>query len=315
MPEDIQRKLRELGASIKVIGIGSAGANAVDRMSDLGVEGAELIALDTDAQKLDAVDADTKLLLRDMRGTGTGGRPEAGEEAALRDEKKIRELVMGSDLVFISCGLGGGTGSGAAPVVARISKELNALTVAVVTTSFDFEGEDRREYAAASLRKLEEIIDTLIVMEGERLLSSDQKLSLEDALHDLDELLMRTVEGLVELILNPELINLSFSDLRTVMKGGGVGVVGFGWARDPGRATAKSLRHPLLEVDLSNADSALLYLKGSFLVSEAKEAMREVHNRIHPESRIIWGAGVEEEMDEVRAMLIITGPKIPLPSP
>ncbi len=313
--EELMEILDDLETSITVVGCGGAGSNTVDRMYDEGIHGATLVAANTDAQHLMQTRADRKLLIGEQRtgGRGAGSVPQVGEEAALESQEEIQQVVTGSDMVFVAAGLGGGTGTGAAPVVAQAAKDADALTIAVVTTPFTAEGEVRRTNAEAGLERLREVADTVIVVPNDRLLDAAGTLSVREAFKVADEVLMRSVKGITELITMPGLVNLDFADVRTVMERGGVAMIGLGESTSERKAqesVIKALRAPLLDVDIGGANSALVNVTGGpdMSIEEAEGVVEEIYERIDPDARIIWGTSVNEELKgTIRTMIVVTG--------
>lgn len=317
--DEILQVLRELKTVIKVIGVGGSGCNTISRIYEEGVEGAELIAMNTDAQHLYYTKAHRRVLIgrRRTRGLGAGSLPQVGEEAARESEEEIKKLVEGSDMVFITCGLGGGTGTGAAPVVAEAAQEAGALTIAVVTFPFSAEGSVRRANAEAGLERLREVSDTVIVIPNDRLLEVVPNYPLQLAFKVADEILMRAVKGITELITKPALVNLDFADVRTIMEKGGVAMIGLGEASGEDKAAEsvrKALKSPLLDVDISGAKAALVHVAGGpdMTIEEAESVVEEIHSKVDPDARIIWGAMVEPELENtMRTLVIVTGVKSP----
>jgi cell division protein FtsZ len=315
--EELRRVLASLRCNIKIVGCGGAGSNTIHRIVEEGVVGADIFAMNTDAQHLLTIHAPHKILIgrRSTRGLGAGSIPQIGEEAAREVEDEIRTSLMGSDIVFVTCGLGGGTGTGSAPVVARIARELNALTIAIVTQPFSAEGVVRMQNAEYGLDKLQEHTDTVIVIPNDRLLEIVPRLPLNAAFKVADEILMRSIKGITEIITKVGLVNLDFADLKTIMKGGGVAMIGIGESDDDDRAMKAvnaALDSPLLEVDISNATGALVNVSGgeNMTVSEAELVAEEINKRINPQARLIWGAQIDPELqDTIRVMLVITGVK------
>lgn len=316
---ELEELLRDLRTVIKVVGCGGGGSNSTERMANEGIKGAELVAINTDAQHLLRVNADKKILIgrKKTRGLGAGSLPQVGEEAALESVDEIRAVVEGSDMVFITAGLGGGTGTGSAPIVAEAARDAGALTIAVVTLPFGVEGHVRRMNAEAGLERLREVADTVIVVPNDKLLEVVPRLPLQAAFKVSDEVLMRAVKGITELITKPGLVNLDFADVRTVMQNGGVAMIGLGEAEGEMKAVEavqKALRSPLLDVDISGATSALVNVVGGpdMTIAEAESVVQEVYSRIDPDARVIWGAQVDEELENtVRTMLVVTGVKSP----
>jgi cell division protein FtsZ len=318
---EIDRELEELlkhqRATIKVVGTGGAGNNTVDRIAEVGVEGAEVVAVNTDAQDLLYTTADKKILIgRDLtNGLGAGSIPKIGEEAARETEHELKEALMGADMVFITCGLGGGTGTGSAPVIAELSKKIGALTVGIVTMPFSMEGMRRYENALVGLEKLESIVDTLIVIPNDKLLELAPDLPIHTAFKVADEILTNAVKGIAELVTKAGLVNLDFADIRAVMGKGGVALIGVGESDTENRAieaVEKAINNPLLDVDISGANGALINVIGGtdMTLEEARKVVETVSSKLDEDARIIWGAQISEDMSStIRTMLIITGVK------
>ncbi|NLX49212.1 MAG: cell division protein FtsZ [Methanospirillum sp.] len=317
--EDLEEVLRELRTEIVVIGCGGGGSNTITRMMEEGIHGARLIAVNTDAQHLSRVQADQRILIgrQRTRGLGAGSLPQIGEEAALETEEEIRRAVSGADMVFITAGLGGGTGTGCAPVISKAAREEGALTIAIVTLPFVAEGAIRMENAEAGLERLRDVADTVIVVPNDRLLEVVPRLPLYAAFKVADEVLMRAVKGITELITMPGLVNLDFADVRTVMERGGVAMIGMGESDSEDKAidsVKKALRSPLLDVEISGATAALVNVVGGpdMTMEEAEGVVQEVYNRIDPNARIIWGAQIDPDMEhKMRTMLVVTGVRSP----
>jgi len=317
--DEIAEVLRELKTVIKVIGVGGAGCNTITRLYEEGVEGAELIAMNTDVQALYYTKAHKRLLLgkRRTRGLGAGSLPQIGEEAAKESEEEIKKIVEGCDMVFVTCGLGGGTGTGAAPVVAQAAQEAGALTIAVVTFPFTAEGSVRRANAEAGLERLKEVTDTVIVIPNDRLLEVVPNYPINLAFKVADEILMRAVKGITELITKPGLINLDFADVRTIMEKGGVAMIGLGEATGEEKAlesVRKALKSPLLDVDIAGAKAALVNVTGGpdMTVEEAESVIEEIYSKLDSDARIIWGAMIDPELENtIRTLVIVTGVKSP----
>ncbi|NYT00743.1 MAG: cell division protein FtsZ [Methanocellales archaeon] len=317
--EELEKLLKGLKTNIVVIGCGGAGSNTIQRMVEGDIKGSDLIALNTDAQHLLNIVANKKLLIggKRNRGLGAGSVPQIGEEAARESEEEIRACVEGADVVFVTCGLGGGTGTGSSPIVAEAAKDEGALTIAIVTLPFIVEGMVRKTNAEAGLDRLRDIADTVIVVPNDKLLEIVPRLPLQAAFKVADEVLMRAVQGITELITKPGIVNLDFADVRTVMENGGVAMIGLGEAEGEDRAAEsvrKALKSPLLDIDISGATAALVNVTGGpdMSVSEAEGALEEVYRRVDPSARLIWGAQVDPELERtVRTMLIVTGVKSP----
>lgn len=315
--DELERVLAGLKTNIKIVGCGGGGCNTINRLVETGVMGAEMFALNTDAQHLLTIHSPNKILLgrRVTRGLGAGALPQVGEEATREAEEEIRGALLGSDIVFVTCGLGGGTGTGSASVVASIAKEIGALTIAICTTPFRAEGMVRMENAEYGMERLRELADTVIIVPNDKLLELVPRLSLNAAFKIADEILMRSIKGITEIITKPGLVNLDFNDLKTIMKGGGVAMIGLGEAESDNRAEEavnEALNSPLLEVDISDATGALVNVTGGndMTVSEAEAVAEEVHSRISPNARIIWGATIDPAIEQrIRVMLVVTGVK------
>ena len=315
--EELQEVLQQLRTNIRVFGCGGSGSNTIQRMTEEGITGAQLYAMNTDAQHLLHIIADRKILIgrKKTRGLGAGSLPQIGEDAAKESDDEIRDSVEGSDMVFITCGLGGGTGTGSAPIVAEAARDVGALTIAVVTLPFSVEGAIRRTNAEAGLERLRDVADTVIVVPNDKLLEVVPRLPMQAAFKVSDEVLMRAVKGITELITKPGLVNLDFADVRTVMQKGGVAMIGLGESDGEDKASEsvqKALRSPLLDVDISGATSALVNVVGGpdMTIAEAESVVEEVYSRIDPEARLIWGAQIDSELEHsIRTMLVVTGVK------
>ena len=303
-------------AVIKVVGIGGGGVNAVNRMIEVGLRGVEFIAINTDAQALLMSDADVKLDVgRELtRGLGAGANPEVGRQAAEDHAEEIEEVIRGADMVFVTAGEGGGTGTGGAPVVARIARSLGALTIGVVTRPFTFEGRRRAGSAEAGIDALRDEVDTLIVIPNDRLLSiSDRNVSVLDAFRSADQVLLSGVQGITDLITTPGLINLDFADVKSVMQGAGSALMGIGSARGEDRAVKAAelaIASPLLEASIDGAHGVLLSIQGGSDLGlfEINEAARLVQEVAHPEANIIFGAVIDDALgDEARVTVIAAG--------
>jgi cell division protein FtsZ len=314
---ELEEILKGLTTTIKVIGCGGAGTNTIARCFNGGITGTDLVAVNTDAQHLLVSHAPQKVLIgRHLtKGLGAGSLPKIGEEAARESEQDIRVSVGHSDMVFVTCGLGGGTGTGSAPVVAQIAKESGALTIGVVTLPFSVEGVIRMENAEVGLKRLRDTCDTVIVIPNDKLLDVVPNLSLNDAFKVADEILMRSIKGITEMITMPGLVNLDFADLKTVMRRGGVAMIGLGEAEGENKAVnavIEALNSPLLEVDITEASGALVNVTGGedMTISEAERVVEEIYSRVDPNARIIWGTTIDPSMKRnIRAMLVITGVK------
>ena len=303
-------------AVIKVVGIGGGGVNAINRMIDVGLKGVEFIAINTDAQHLLMSDADVKLDIgrKTTRGLGAGMDPDKGREAALDHADDIEEILRGADMVFVTAGEGGGTGTGAAPVVAKIAKDIGALTIGVVTRPFSFEAKLRSAQADVGIEALRAEVDTLIVIPNDRLLAiSDRTITLADAFKSADQVLLSGVQGITEIITQPGLINLDFADVKAVMSGAGSALMGIGSARGENRALRAAelaISSPLLEASIDGAMGVLLSVSGGSDLGlfEINEACELVQAAAHPDARIIFGTTIDDALgDEVRITVIAAG--------
>ncbi|WP_380168552.1 cell division protein FtsZ [Jannaschia sp. R86511] len=303
-------------AVIKVVGVGGGGVNAVNRMIEVGLRGVEFIAVNTDAQALLMSDADVKLDVgRDLtRGLGAGADPEVGRKAAEDHAEEIEEVLRGADMVFVTAGEGGGTGTGGAPVIAKIARSLGALTIGVVTRPFTFEGRRRALSADNGIAQLQAEVDTLITIPNDRLLQiSDRGISVLDAFRSADQVLLSGVQGITDLITTPGLINLDFADVKSVMQGAGTALMGIGSARGEDRAVCAAemaISSPLLEASVDGAQGVLLSVQGGSDLGlfEINEAARLVQEAAHPEANIIFGAVIDDALgDEVRVTVIAAG--------
>ncbi len=314
---ELEEILKGLVTKIKVVGCGGAGTNTISRCTEASIEGADLIAVNTDAQHLLLSKSPHKVLIgrRITRGLGAGSLPQIGEEAATESEEDIRKAVAPADMVFVTCGLGGGTGTGSAPIVAEIAKECGALTIGVATLPFKVEGLVRMDNAEAGLKRLREACDTVIVIPNDKLLEIVPNLALNAAFKVADEVLMRSIKGITEMITKPGLVNLDFADLKTIMKRGGVAMIGLGEAEGENKAVnavVEALNSPLLDVDVSGATGALVNVTGGddMTIGEAERVVEEVYSRVDPNARIIWGTTIDSSLKKtIRTMLVITGVK------
>jgi len=317
--KELQEILEELKTNIVVIGCGGSGSNTIQRITEEGITGAELYAINTDAQHLLNIKVSKKILIGRSRtkGLGAGSLPQIGQDAAQESKAAIEKAVGNADLVFITCGLGGGTGTGSAPVVAEIARDAGALTIAVVTLPFSVEGQIRMDNAEAGLERLRDAVDTVIVVPNDKLLEVVPHLPLQTAFKVCDEVLMRSVKGITELITKPGLVNLDFADVRVIMQKSGVAMIGLGEAEGENKAiesVQKALRSPLLDVDVSGATGALVNVVGGpdMTIAEAESVVNELYTRIDPKARLIWGAMVDPDLENmVRTMVVITGVKSP----
>jgi len=318
--DDVIKQLAEqLKVSIKIVGCGGGGCNTINRCVEEGITGAEMCAINTDAKHLLSIKSPRKILIgqRTTRGLGAGARPEVGEEAARESENEIKQFLSGANIVFVTAGMGGGTGTGSAHFVARLAKEMGALVLGVVTLPFSSEGTVRMEQAKDGLERLRRVCDTTIVISNDKLLELVPRLPLDAAFKVADEILMTAIKGITEILTKPGLVNLDYADLLTVMKDGGVALIGLGESDSSTdrvtEAVNMALTSPLLgSIDLSQAQGALVRITGgsSMSVSEAQKASELVNARVSKRARIIWGASIDPTLgDKIQVLLIITGAK------
>ncbi|MEK6852718.1 MAG: cell division protein FtsZ [Nanoarchaeota archaeon] len=306
-------------ARVRVFGAGGGGNNTIARMREIGIKGCELVAVNTDAQDLLYTNADSKILIgKELTlGLGAGSDPKIGEDAARENEQDIRKKMAGSNLVFVTCGLGGGTGTGSAPVIAEVAKKSGALTIAIVTLPFTIEGQRRYQNAMQGIERLEKNVDTLIVIPNDKLLELAPDLPLQTAFKVADEILTNAVKGITELITKPGLVNLDFADVKAIMGKGGVAMIGVGESdgKDRSRdAVEKALNNPLLDVEIEGATGGLVNIVGGkdMSLEEAKTVIDIVNEKMGDNANLIWGASVSEEMEKLlRVMVIMTGLKSP----
>ena len=319
--QELLRIAAQLDVCIKIIGCGGGGCNTINRCVDAGISGAQLCAINTDAKHLLTIRAPKKILIgkSKTRGLGAGARPEVGEESARENDSEIRDFLAGANIVFVTAGMGGGTGTGSAHYVAGIAKEqIRALTLGIVTLPFNAEGTVRMENALSGLNKLRQVCDTTIVVPNDKLLELVPKLPVDAAFKVADEVLMQTIKGLTEIITKPGLVNLDYADIQTVMNEGGVAFVGIGEASTDsddrvGAAVHEALTSPMLgEVDLRQAKGALIRVVGGpdMTVGEAQRAAEIVNKAVSERARIIWGCSIEPDLTgTIKILLIITGAK------
>lgn len=316
--QELELLIKAQTAKIKVIGVGGGGNNSLNRMKEIGIKGGELIAVNTDAQDLLYTDADQKILIgRELtQGLGAGSNPRVGEESAKESESEIKKKIAGSDMIFITCGLGGGTGTGAAPVIAALAKKQGALTIGVVTLPFTIEGKKRIENAMNGLEKMQSVVDTLIIIPNDKLLELAPDLPLHTAFKIADEILTNAVKGVTELVTTTGLVNLDFADIKAVMVDGGVSLIGMGESDLAGKrsvdAVEKAINNPLLDVDISDATGALVNIIGgpNMSLDECKDIIATVGAKLSPDAKLIWGAQISDDMDKsIRVLLIVTGVK------
>jgi len=309
--------MAKIKTKIKVVGVGGSGCNAVSRMMKAKIQGIELIAINTDLQDLSKTKAHFKIRIGKnlTRGLGTGMNPEIGRQAAVEQKDEISEILKGADLVFITCGLGGGTGSGASPVVADITKNLGILTVAVVTKPFSFEGVFRQKIASNSLKKLKEKVDSLIPISNDKLLSTlKPDVSLVSAFWACDDILRQAVQGISDLILLPGIINVDFADVKSILKNSGTALFGVGFGQGPKRAEMAALAatsSPLLDISYKGAKGVLFNISGGkdISLSEIDEVAKVITHQTNPEAKIIFGAVQSEKLkkDTIKVTVIATG--------
>ncbi len=309
--------MQRTDTKIKVVGVGGSGLNAISRMARCNIKGVELVAINTDAQDLARARAEVKLRIgrKITHGLGAGMNPEIGRKSALENRQEIAEALKGSDMIFITCGFGGGTGSGAAPVIAEIARELGALTLAVVTKPFSFEGQVRQRIAENGIRRLKENVDTLICISNDKLLSFlDSKTSLVNAFWVCDDILRQAVQGISDLILLPGIINVNFADIKTIMKDAGSALFGVGAAQGEGRAEKAAflaINSPLLDISVKGAKGVLFNVSGGkdISLSEIDEIAKVITREVNPEAKIIFGAVQDEKLKqgEIKVTVITTG--------
>ena len=301
---------------LKVVGVGGGGGNAVNRMIQNDVKGVDFVAINTDAQVLRLSKAETRLQIGKLltKGLGAGADPEVGRQAAEESEDDIREILRGSDMVFITAGMGGGTGTGAAPVVAKIAKELGCLTVGIVTKPFTFEGRKRQNQATEGLKRLKPYVDTLIVVPNDKLITmADRNLTMIESFREVDNVLRRGVQGIAEIVTVPGLINVDFADVKNVMKEKGTALMGIGIASGPNRAieaARKAIRSPLLEIDINGATDAIVFITSDIDITmqEVYDVTSEIRNASSSEIDIVIGTGFNDDLQgELIVTVIATG--------
>lgn len=313
---ELEELLQSLKISVKVAGCGGSGCNTITRIVQEGIVGAELYAMNTDAAHLlHNVRAPKKILLgkHSTRGLGAGAIPGVGESATCEAEEDIKRALAGAHIAFLTCGLGGGTGTGGLPVVAKIARDLNALTIAVVTLPFKAEGLVRMKNALMGLDKLKDIADTVIVIPNDKLLQLYPKLPLNAAFRLGDEILMRSIKSITEMMTKPGMIHVDYADLKTIMRNGGLAMIGLGESDAEDRAQKaiqQALASPLLDIDITNATGALINVCGCprMTLAEAQAVVEEVHKKVSSEATIIWGVSIDPAMEEsMRVMIVCTG--------
>ncbi len=322
--EDLIKLLETARAKISVVGIGGGGCNTIERMTEVGITGAETFAVNTDAQDLLNAIADKKLLIgRELtRGLGSGSDPSVGESAARESIEELEDVLHDSDLIFITCGMGGGTGTGAAPMIAELGKGMKALTIGVVTLPFTVEGRKRMENALTGLATLRKYTDTVIVIPNDKILEIAPDLPVNAAFKVADEVLTNAVKGITEMVTKPGLINLDYADLRTILSRGGAAMIGLGESHTDEKGEARALEavenaltSPLLDVDITGSNRALVNVIGGadMTLREAEMIVETVSSKIHANAHIIWGAMIDENLprNQIQAMVVIAGGKFP----
>ncbi|MEM3206296.1 MAG: cell division protein FtsZ [Thermoplasmatales archaeon] len=318
--EELARIVESLKVNIKIVGCGGAGSNTINRCAKSGIYGADLIAMNTDAPHLLTIQANRKLLVgkRTTGGRGAGALPQVGEEAARESYDEIVSLIGNSEIVFITSGMGGGTGTGVAPVVAEAAKRQKSLVISIVTLPFSAEGRVRMDNALYGIEKLRKVSDTTIVIPNDKLLEIVPRLPLDQAFKVADEILMESLKGLTEIITKPGLVNLDYSDIQTVMKEGGVAMIGIGESvggkASVEEAVTEAITSPLIEADISTTKGALVRIVGGedMSVSQAEMAVRLIQERINPMARIVWGASVDPNLKgEFKVLVVLTGVNSP----
>lgn len=309
---EIMPSVENTQARISVIGVGGAGNNAVNRMVDENVQGVELVGVNTDRQALSLCKAETKIQIGEKltKGLGAGAKPEIGEAAVEENREEITELVQGSDMVFVTCGMGGGTGTGAAPIIAEISKGLGILTVGVVTKPFTFEGKPRMNNAMSGIARLQDQVDTMIVIPNDKLLQiCDKRTTIPDALKKADEVLQQGVQGITDMIYNPGLINVDFADIQTVMRDKGIAHIGMGVADEELEAIKTAMESPLLETTVAGATDVIVNFAGAVGMLEAQQAVEYLKDEAGDDVNVIFGTVNADFGDQISATIIATGIK------
>lgn len=317
LDDELIELMNKSKANIFVVGTGGAGNNSISRLNEIGIEGATTITVNTDAQDLFYSQSGKKILLgrQTCGGLGAGGEPQIGEECAEESEDEIREELEGADMVFVTCGLGGGTGTGSAPIISKLSKKAGALTVAVATMPFSAEGIRRRENAEKGLEKLKANADTVIIIPNDKLLEVAPNLPINKAFMVSDEILGRAVKGITELITKQGLVSLDFADIRSIMEGSGMAMIGMGESESGDRALEsvhEALSSPLLDIDISDATGALINISGSsdLTLHESEKIVQIVADKLDPEANIIWGAQIDESLQNtIRTTIVVSGVK------
>lgn len=314
--DELKKLVSEYKTVIKVVGTGGAGNNTISRLLDMDSDGYKTIAINTDAQDLYYTRAHKKILIGKelTRGLGAGSKPEIGEKAARENEQDIKDSLLNTDLVFITAGMGGGTGSGSAHIIAEIAKRLKSLVIGVVTLPFEMEGQKRMENAMYGIKKLSEHVDTLIVIPNDKLLELAPEVPISTAFKIADEILASSVQSISELVTNPGLVNLDFADLKAIMSNsGGYAMIGVGESDSDNRAeiaVEKAINNPLIDTDIKGASGALIniFAGPDFTLDEATRIMGYIQRQLDPHARIVWGASISQEMQSsIRVMIVVTG--------
>jgi len=313
--EELKKFVEKSRIKIKVVGCGGAGNNTISRLMQMGIKNVETIAINTDALDLLYTDANKKILIgkETTRGLGAGADISVGRKAAEEQRDEIKNAIKGSDLLFLTAGLGGGSGSASIPFVAKLAKEMNILTIAVVTLPFLMEGKHRAENARIALEELEQCVDTLIIIQNEKLLEIVPNLTLAEAFKFADEILANAVKGIVDVVMNPGLVNVDFADLRAIIREGKFGVIGLGESSSEKRAVEaaeKAISHPLLNIEISNGKAALIDIMSdpSITVKESQKVIETVASRLSEDAKIIWGVQIDRSLNgKLKTLVVITG--------
>jgi len=317
LPEDeeLKRFVEKIKIKIKVVGCGGAGNNTVSRLMQMGIKNVETVAINTDALDLLYTEANKKILIgkETTRGLGAGADINVGKKAVEEQREEIKNAIKGSDLLFLTAGLGGGSGSASIPFVAKLAKEMNILTIAIVTLPFLMEGKHRAENARIALEELEQYADTLIVIQNEKLLEIVPNLALADAFKFADEILANAVKGIVDVVMNPGLVNVDFADLKAIIREGKFGVIGLGESKSEKRAieaAEKAISHPLLNIEVKNGRAALINIMSdpSITVRESQKVIETVASRLNEDAKIIWGVQIDKNLDGMlKTLVVVTG--------
>ncbi len=313
--EELKKFVEKSRIKIKVVGCGGAGNNTISRLMQMGIKNVETIAINTDALDLLYTDANKKILIgkETTRGLGAGADISVGRKAAEEQRDEIKNAIKGSDLLFLTAGLGGGSGSASLPFVAKLAKEMNILTIAIVTLPFLMEGKHRAENARIALEELEQCVDTLIIIQNEKLLEIVPNLTLAEAFKFADGILANAVKGIVDVVMNPGLVNVDFADLRAIIREGKFGVIGLGESSSEKRAVEaaeKAISHPLLNIEISNGKAALIDIMSdpSITVRESQKVIETVASRLSEDAKIIWGVQIDKSLNgKLKTLVVITG--------